>query len=116
MAVISRRTVRMIAVAAALLILLAVALVYAVLRSSLPMLDGTIASPALGAAVSIERDALGIPTVQAANRADLAYGTGFVHGQDRFFQMDLSRRLPAGGARPALRGGAPQRRRKARPV
>jgi penicillin amidase len=34
--------------------------------------------------------------VQAANRADLAYGTGFVHGQDRFFQMDLSRRLAAG--------------------
>jgi len=96
MAVISRRTDRMIAVAATLLVLLPAAFVYAVLRSSLPMLDGTIASPALGAAVTIERDALGIPTVQAANRADLAYGTGFVHGQDRFFQMDLSRRLAAG--------------------
>src|SRR5580658_8322414 len=66
------------------------------LAASLPALDGTIASPTLGAAVTIERDALGIPTLQAANRADLAYATGFVHGQDRFFQMDLSRRLAAG--------------------
>src|SRR5580658_3769786 len=66
------------------------------LAASLPALDGTIASPTLGAAVTIERDALGIPTVRAADRADLAYGTGFVHGQDRFFQMDLSRRLAAG--------------------
>jgi penicillin G amidase len=91
-----RRTVKIVTVAAALLILLALALLYAVLRASLPRLDGTIGSDALRAAVLIERDALGIPTVRAANRVDLAYGTGFVHGQDRFFQMDLSRRLAAG--------------------
>jgi penicillin amidase len=94
--VIARRTVKLFALAGALLILLALALVYAVLHASLPALDGTIGAASLGAGVSIERDALGIPTVQAANRADLAYGTGFVHGQDRFFQMDLSRRLAAG--------------------
>jgi penicillin amidase len=34
--------------------------------------------------------------VAAANRLDLAYATGFVHAQDRFFQMDLARRLAAG--------------------
>lgn len=83
-------------IGAVLLTVLPLALIYAVLHASLPTLDGTIAAPALGAAVTIERDALGIPTVLAANRADLAYGTGFVHGQDRFFQMDLSRRLAAG--------------------
>ncbi|HSY08331.1 MAG TPA: penicillin acylase family protein [Steroidobacteraceae bacterium] len=91
-----RRTVRTVAIGAALLIVLTAALVYAVLHASLPQLDGTLAAPALSAAVTVERDALGIPTLQAANRADLAYGTGFVHGQDRFFQMDLSRRLAAG--------------------
>ena len=96
MPVISRRTVKLLALAGALLILLPLALAYGVLEASLPALDGTIASSTLGAAVAIERDALGIPTVRAANRADLAYGTGFVHGQDRFFQMDLSRRLAAG--------------------
>jgi penicillin amidase len=94
--VISRRTFKGLALGGALLILLPLALVYAMLRASLPALDGTILAPALGAAVTIERDALGIPTVRAANRNDLAYGTGFVHGQDRFFQMDLSRRLAAG--------------------
>ena len=91
-----RRTVRVVVSAATLLVLLPIALAYAVLHASLPPLDGTLTAPTLGAAVSIERDALGIPTLRAANRADLAYATGFVHGQDRFFQMDLSRRLAAG--------------------
>ena len=36
---------------------------------------------------------------------DLAFGTGFVHAQDRFFQMDLSRRLRGRGAVRALRQG-----------
>src|SRR5262245_33194218 len=53
-------------------------------------------APGLGAPVTIARDSLGTPTIEAANRADLAYGTGFAHAQDRFFQMDLSRRLAAG--------------------
>ena len=96
MPVITRRTVKFIALGCALLVLLPLALAYAVLHASLPALDGTIAAPGLGSAVTIERDALGIPTVRAADRADLAYGTGFVHGQDRFFEMDLSRRLAGG--------------------
>jgi penicillin amidase len=91
-----RRSVKFIALGALVLFLLCVAIAYAVLRASLPPLDGAIAAPALAAAVSVDRDGLGIPTVQAANRVDLAFGTGFVHGQDRFFQMDLSRRLAAG--------------------
>jgi len=91
-----RRIVKYVALGAALLLLLAVASGYAVLRASLPPLDGTLAAHTLSASLSIERDALGIATIQAANRIDLAYGTGFVHGEDRFFQMDLSRRLAAG--------------------
>jgi penicillin G amidase len=70
--------------------------VYALLAGSKPKLDGTAKAEGLGASVTITRDSLGIPTIVASNRADLAYGTGFVHGQDRFFQMDLSRRLAAG--------------------
>ena len=38
----------------------------------------------------------GHPTIRAANRIDLAFATGFVHAQDRFFQMDLLRRNSAG--------------------
>jgi penicillin amidase len=69
---------------------------YGTLRASLPRLDGELRAVGLKATVRITRDELGVPTIDAANRFDLAYGTGFVHGQDRFFQMDLSRRLASG--------------------
>jgi penicillin amidase len=82
--------------AVAVLVLAPLAVVHTVLRASLPQLDGTIRSGGLTAPVTIERDNRGVPTIMAANRVDLAYATGFVHGQDRFFEMDLSRRLAAG--------------------
>jgi penicillin amidase len=66
------------------------------MTASLPQLDGRAAVPGLSASVEIERDALGVPTVRAANRTDAARGLGFLHGQDRFFQMDLLRRQGAG--------------------
>ena len=66
------------------------------LTGSLPKLDGEIAKQDVAAPVTIERDALGIPTIRAENRMDAAYALGFVHGQDRFFQMDLLRRNSAG--------------------
>jgi len=66
------------------------------LRASLPQLDGTVRLGGLGAPVAVTRDALGIPTVQAHTRPDLARAMGFLHAQDRFFQMDLSRRRAAG--------------------
>ena len=66
------------------------------LRASLPQLDGTHNAATLSAAVTIERDTLGVPTVHGSTRADVAYATGFAHAQDRFFQMDLLRRVAAG--------------------
>ena len=78
------------------LIILTITVGYLILRSSLPLLDGEISVTGLSARVSVERDAAGIPTINASTRNDLAFGTGFVHGQDRFFQMDLARRKAAG--------------------
>src|SRR5450830_886095 len=66
------------------------------LRASLPQLDGVRPARGLAGAVTVLRDANGVPTLSAANRADLAYATGFLHGQERFFQMDLMRRSGAG--------------------
>ena len=66
------------------------------LRASLPDLDGNVTTAGVDAAATIERDAAGIPVITAANRKDLAFATGFAHGQDRFFQMDLARRMAAG--------------------
>ena len=67
-----------------------------VLRASLPVLDGRIRGNGLSATVRVDRDALGVPTISAVDRGDLAYATGFLHAQDRFFQMDLLRRAAAG--------------------
>jgi len=66
------------------------------LRASLASLDGTIKAPGLGAAVTVARDERGIPLISGADRGDLAYATGFVHAQERYFQMDLLRRVGAG--------------------
>ena len=95
MSVAARWLLRGLLVAAGLAVIAAF-LAWLALRASLPQLDGRITAASLAAPVSVERDALGIPTLTAANRRDLAYATGFVHGQDRYFQMDLMRRSAAG--------------------
>lgn len=66
------------------------------LRASLPQLEGTRRAPLLSAPVTVARDGDGVPVISGASRLDLAYATGFVHGQERFFQMDLLRRSAAG--------------------
>ncbi len=66
------------------------------LNASLPQLDGSRALAGLSAPVEVERDDLGVPTVRAASRVDAARAIGFLHAQDRFFQMDLLRRQAAG--------------------
>jgi penicillin amidase len=48
------------------------------------------------ARVTVERDRAGIALVSGRSRGDVAFGLGFVHAQERFFQMDLSRRAAAG--------------------
>jgi len=55
------------------------------LRGSLAQLEGERQLPGLSAAVQVTRDALGVPTVRAATRADAARATGFLHAQERFF-------------------------------
>jgi penicillin amidase len=81
-----------------LLVLLALgaATLWWLLRGSLPTLDGELALGGLSAPASIERDALGVVTITAANEADAARALGYVHAQERFFEMDLLRRSAAG--------------------
>ncbi|MCB1103862.1 MAG: penicillin acylase family protein [Opitutaceae bacterium] len=69
---------------------------YQQMRRSLPVLDGAEKLRGLGAAVKIERDAQGVPTLRGENRVDLARALGWLHAQERFFQMDLLRRRAAG--------------------
>ena len=69
---------------------------WVLVRASLPTLDGTIDADGLEGVATIARDDSGIPVITAGSREDLAYATGFAHGQDRYFQMDLIRRRAAG--------------------
>ena len=78
-------------------ILLAVPLVaWLLLRASVPKLEGDAVVPGLSAPVTIERDALGTATIRGGSRNDVARALGFVHAQERFFEMDLMRRAAAG--------------------
>src|SRR5262245_28235672 len=81
---------------AVLLVAVGALWVRAEVRASLPQLDGRRTLAGLAAPVRIERDAQGVPVVRGRNRLDIARATGFLHAQERFFQMDLSRRQAAG--------------------
>ncbi len=61
----------------------------------LPRTSGTIAAP-LQAKATVVRDNLGVPHVMAETDEDGFFLQGFVTAQDRFFQMDMSRRRGAG--------------------
>lgn len=69
---------------------------YARIRASVPQFDGEASVRGLAAAVTVARDAQGVPTLRGAHRADVARSLGWLHGQERFFQMDLLRRIAAG--------------------
>ena len=71
-------------------------LAWLALRGSLPQLDGSVPSKAIGASTTIERDALGSVTISGSSRRDVTWALGYVHAQERFFEMDLMRRSAAG--------------------
>jgi len=66
------------------------------LNRSLAQLDGERVLPGLEAPVTVERDAAGVPTVHGEALDDVVRALGFVHAQERYFQMDLLRRQSAG--------------------
>lgn len=67
----------------------------AVVRSR-PTISGEIAVTGLGARVEIIRDSNGIPTILAATPEDLWFAQGYVHAQDRFWEMDFRRHVTSG--------------------
>ena len=65
-------------------------------QRSFPQLDGTVTASGLHHRVTVLRDATGIPTIEADDTHDLFYAQGYVHAQDRFFEMDFRRHVTAG--------------------
>jgi penicillin amidase len=66
------------------------------LRSSLPDYSGSIVVPGLDSRVTIARDANGVPTIKATSERAAYFALGYVHAQDRLWQMEQMRRLGAG--------------------
>ncbi len=82
-------------VASLIAALIAMAGAWLFLRASLPTLDGEIAAD-VAAATRIERDAQGTVSIFADTRDDASYALGYVHAQERYFEMDLMRRRASG--------------------
>ena len=66
------------------------------MRRSTPRTSGEVVLAGIAAEVRIARDAWGRPRIDAATFDDAAFALGFLHAQDRFFQMDLARRFAGG--------------------
>jgi penicillin G amidase len=67
-----------------------------VAEKSFPQIDGEIQLDGLNAPVSIYRDGMGIPHIYASTSHDLFFAQGYVHAQDRFWQMDAWRHIGSG--------------------
>ncbi|PTS72146.1 penicillin acylase family protein, partial [Stenotrophomonas sp. HMWF023] len=91
-----RRKWRWILGALVVIVLLAVLVLWLLLRGSLAELDGERPLPGLAGKVTVERDALGVVTITAGNKADALRALGRIHAQERYFEMDLMRRSAAG--------------------
>ncbi len=66
------------------------------IQRSFPQTSGEVEVSGLSAEVTVQRDALGVPTITADSTDDLFYAQGFVHAQDRFFEMDFRRHVTSG--------------------
>src|SRR3990172_4430136 len=65
-------------------------------RSARPVTTGALKLPGLRARVKVIRDRWGIPHIYAANHHDLFVAQGFVHAQERMWQMEMNRRMAMG--------------------
>lgn len=65
-------------------------------RAPLPQLGGTVTLAGLDDAVTIVRDDWGIPHIYATMTADLRFAQGYVHAQDRWWQMEFARHIGRG--------------------
>lgn len=74
---------------------LAICLYVNMLRSR-PQLDGELRTAQVKHELKIQRDENGVPTIEATNLGDAVYAMGFLHAQERYFQMDLLRRKASG--------------------
>lgn len=83
-------------VLAAIFALLVVGLLWYLFQRPLPRLKGEEIVRGLQAPAEVVRDRWGVPHIYAANEHDVFFAQGYIHAQDRLFQMDYARRLARG--------------------
>ena len=88
--------VGILAAGALALVLLAAAGGYVLLRNTVPSASGALAIAGLSAPVEVVRDREGVPHVFAKSMEDMLCALGFLHAQDRLWQMELMRRTGQG--------------------
>lgn len=71
-------------------------LVRGTIRAGWPKIDGEVKVEGLTAPVEVVRDKMGVPHIYAENSHDLFFAQGYVHAQDRFWQMEFWRRIGSG--------------------
>ena len=76
--------------------LVPLAVVPAIARQSFPQTNGEISLNILQSPVDVYRDKMGIPQIYASNPHDLFAAQGYVHAQERFWQMDFWRHIGSG--------------------
>ncbi len=91
---------------AAVLFVVLVAGAYVYLRQSLPQTAGEIHLAGPSAPVEVLRDRYGIPHIFAATPEDASFALGYVHAQDRLWQMEMNRRTAAGRLAEVVGAGA----------
>ncbi|MDX1619698.1 MAG: penicillin acylase family protein, partial [Nitriliruptorales bacterium] len=91
-----RRTLQWAVIGLIVLLIAGAVFVVWTVRRSFPTTAGTIEVEVLDQPVTVLRDEWGIPHVYADSMDDLARGQGFVHAQDRFWEMDVRRHVTAG--------------------
>lgn len=90
------KIIKRISIAFLLLGLLIVVAAYLYLLTTKPTLDGSLQLPGLKAEVEVLYDEWGIPHIYAQHEEDAYYALGYVHAQDRLFQMEMLRRAASG--------------------
>ncbi|MDT8323175.1 MAG: penicillin acylase family protein [Bacteroidota bacterium] len=79
-----------------MLLIIGAVLLASLTTKSLPETEGTLDVAGLSADVEVWRDELGVPHIIASSEYDAYLAAGYVHAQDRLWQMDLLRRYGAG--------------------
>jgi penicillin amidase len=90
------RVVRWALAALAIMVIATVGLLLWYRQASLPVHEGTLLVGSLSRPVRIARDDTGVPTISAQTEPDALFALGFVHAQDRLWQIEFNRRIGQG--------------------